>query len=603
MEIVFDNSDGRLPVDTEEVVLRRTIGLKKDEYFLNKKHISKSDVVNLLESAGFSRSNPYYIVQQGKVNQLTLMKDKQRLDLLKEVAGTRVYEERRKESLEIMKETQDRREKIEEVITYIQERLEELEEEKEELAEYQTLDREKRAREYALYDIELQASHKKLDLLDLNMVNLDGDSDEMKGELDGIMKKKDECSNQIRVCELQLKTASRRKAEIEDERSGAIQQRAKLEMEINVLEDKLTTDSKSEQKLKGELAEIEKNIKTNTDNLNKKLKPAFKLAEKEADEVKTSMHDLELRRSALMEKQDRTVNYSSVAERNKAISAELGVLSKHLKTSEASLKELSNLISENNSTINKYEDQLATLNVEQANRETLLRKHNETVKQLEVQKDDAVEMRKRLWRKENDVTNQINELMDNEKHAMRILDNCRSRQIAGGLQAVERFVAEEGITGVYGPLISLISLKDEIFAPAVEAVGSNQLWQVVVDTDETASKIMKLLIKYKSGRVTFMPLNRLKKVSTEKQINDDRVSLLVDACLEFDPMFAKAVHQVFGKSLLCKDLDVASAASKNFDMDCVTIDGDIVNRRGALHGGYVDDNRSRIKAYTEYKKV
>jgi hypothetical protein len=28
---------------------------------------SKEDVMNLLETAGFSRSNPYYIVQQGKV--------------------------------------------------------------------------------------------------------------------------------------------------------------------------------------------------------------------------------------------------------------------------------------------------------------------------------------------------------------------------------------------------------------------------------------------------------------------------------------------------------------------------------------------------------
>lgn len=28
---------------------------------------SKNEVMNLLESAGFSRANPYYIVQQGKV--------------------------------------------------------------------------------------------------------------------------------------------------------------------------------------------------------------------------------------------------------------------------------------------------------------------------------------------------------------------------------------------------------------------------------------------------------------------------------------------------------------------------------------------------------
>lgn len=30
-------------------------------------YCSKNDVMNLLESAGFSRSNPYYIVKQGKV--------------------------------------------------------------------------------------------------------------------------------------------------------------------------------------------------------------------------------------------------------------------------------------------------------------------------------------------------------------------------------------------------------------------------------------------------------------------------------------------------------------------------------------------------------
>jgi structural maintenance of chromosome 3 (chondroitin sulfate proteoglycan 6) len=102
---VFDNSDNRIPVDREEVRLRRTIGAKKDEYFLDKKHITKTEVMNLLESAGFSRSNPYYVVQQGKIASLTLMKDHERLDLLKEIGGTRVYEERRKESLKIMVDT------------------------------------------------------------------------------------------------------------------------------------------------------------------------------------------------------------------------------------------------------------------------------------------------------------------------------------------------------------------------------------------------------------------------------------------------------------------------------------------------------------------
>ncbi|WVZ19887.1 hypothetical protein V8G54_007209 [Vigna mungo] len=152
VEIVFDNSDNRIPVDKEEVRLRRTIGLKKDEYFLDGKHITKTEVMNLLESAGFSRSNPYYVVQQGKVlalgiASLTLMKDSERLDLLKEIGGTRVYEERRRESLKIMQETG---------------KLKELDEEKEELRKYQQLDKQRKSLEYAIFSKEVQDAQQKL---------------------------------------------------------------------------------------------------------------------------------------------------------------------------------------------------------------------------------------------------------------------------------------------------------------------------------------------------------------------------------------------------------------------------------------------------------
>lgn len=151
-----------MTVEGDEVVLRRTIGVKKDEFFLNRKRVTKQEVCSLLESAGFSRSNPYYIVQQGKVNALTLMKDEQRLDLLKEVAGTKVYEERREESLQIMQETDHKRQKIAEVVEYIDERLAELDEEKEELRAYQQLDKDRRALEYTVYDKELKQARDEL---------------------------------------------------------------------------------------------------------------------------------------------------------------------------------------------------------------------------------------------------------------------------------------------------------------------------------------------------------------------------------------------------------------------------------------------------------
>jgi structural maintenance of chromosome 3 (chondroitin sulfate proteoglycan 6) len=52
VEIVFDNSDNRIPVDREEVRLRRTIGAKKDEYFLDKKHITYVSLNYIWNSIG-----------------------------------------------------------------------------------------------------------------------------------------------------------------------------------------------------------------------------------------------------------------------------------------------------------------------------------------------------------------------------------------------------------------------------------------------------------------------------------------------------------------------------------------------------------------------
>ena len=49
------------------VSIKRTMTSRKDKYQLDGKHVTKSDITNLLESAGISRLNPYYNIQQGKI--------------------------------------------------------------------------------------------------------------------------------------------------------------------------------------------------------------------------------------------------------------------------------------------------------------------------------------------------------------------------------------------------------------------------------------------------------------------------------------------------------------------------------------------------------
>jgi len=71
--------------------------MSKADYYLNGKHHKGEELMSILEIAGYSRSNPYYIVQQGKFNALAQMNPQDKLLLLMEIAGTSVYDERKRQ--------------------------------------------------------------------------------------------------------------------------------------------------------------------------------------------------------------------------------------------------------------------------------------------------------------------------------------------------------------------------------------------------------------------------------------------------------------------------------------------------------------------------
>lgn len=102
------------------------------------------------------------------------------------------------------------------------------------------------------------------------------------------------------------------------------------------------------------------------------------------------------------------------------------------------------------------------------------------------------------------------------------------------------------------------------------------------------------MIKEKTGRVTFMPLNRLHPKNPPTPNAQDAIPLIDK--LRFDPLHLKAFQQVFGKTCVCRDLTIAAAYVKSHGINTITLDGDKVDRKGALTGGYYDVRRSRLEA-------
>lgn len=67
--------------------------------------------------------------------------------------------------------------------------------------------------------------------------------------------------------------------------------------------------------------------------------------------------------------------------------------------------------------------------------------------------------------------------------------------------------------------------------------------------------------------------------------------------IKFHSKCDKAMRFLFGKSLLCANMDVAVEVARATAFDCVTLDGDKVSSRGPLVGGYFDTSRSRLEMH------
>ena len=322
VEIIFDNSDERFPTGKPELILRRTIGIKKDEYSLDRKNATKSDVMNLLESAGFSRSNPYYIVPQGRVTALTNMKDAERLTLLKEVAGTQVYEARRTESLKLMTETNNKRAKIDELLAYIKDRLSELEEEKEELKKYQEQDKDRRCLQYTIDHREQVEIANQLDNLDEQRQNGVDDTDENRDQF--IQGERDlaEIEAEINQLKQQVEFLKVDKKQLETERKDTAKAKAKIELQLRSLSDGQSAAQQARSQYDQELQSVQSLIQQHERELDH-ISPEFMAKQEEETVIKIELDSAEAIRQRLYAKQGRNARFRSKRERDEWLRKEI----------------------------------------------------------------------------------------------------------------------------------------------------------------------------------------------------------------------------------------------------------------------------------------
>src|SRR3989304_2494396 len=136
VSVLFDNSDGWLPIDFSEVsITRRAYRDGENEYLINGQRVRLKDVPELLGQSGLAERT-YTIIGQGVVDAAPALTPEDRRRLFEEAAGIGLHRGRREEALRRLETTRRNLERVHDILTELQPRLRSLERQAKRALEY-----------------------------------------------------------------------------------------------------------------------------------------------------------------------------------------------------------------------------------------------------------------------------------------------------------------------------------------------------------------------------------------------------------------------------------------------------------------------------------
>lgn len=609
VEIVFDNSDHRLPVDDQLVSLRRQLGVKKDQYYWGGKITTRSEVMNILETAGFSRSNPYYIVKQGKINEMAIAPDTFRLKILREVAGTKTYDENRGVALDQIRSSTSNREQIRATLSVLREKLGTLEGEKEELKEYMRYDKMRRAIEYSIYNTELEDSRRKQKELEEKRECSASTAERLREQLTNLSEQIKDSNREVREIKTRLGGQKEDKDNLQQEHAAYLKEKTRLELHIKDLVDEVEGDSDSKKRAETEMVALRAKIAERQAELNQ-IRPLYEEEKRREEECARLLQLKEQKRSELYARQGRGSQFTSKAERDAWIQNELKSLKKNIADKKQQITRLKEDLQRDATRRGELEKKIDELTKELDNNRSSIDNQNKTFYDMKKKKDTLQNERSELWRQENTIQQNLAMLNDDLAKKDHTLRSMVGKTLLNGRDSVKKVLQhfkDQGghlakiANGYYGMLIENLDC-DKQFYTAIEMTAGNKLFHHVVERDDIGTKILQEMNKMRlPGEVTFMPLNRLQDRRIDYPNNKDAVPMI--SKVRYDKKVEVVMKFIFGKTLICRSLEVATSIAKGKNLDCITLEGDQVSHKGSLTGGYFDSRRSRLELHKSHSTL
>lgn len=583
--ITLDNSDHKLKVDFEEVTIsRRVFRSGESEYMINGSVCRLRDVQELLYDTGIGKEG-YSIIGQGQIDKILQGKPEERRELFDEAVGIVKYKKRKNIALKKLENERINISRVKDILSELSRQVGPLRRQSEAADKYVKYRDELKNYDINLFLIEngelrrkIREHHEKegiasadlkesqvlfenakieYEKLSENILQLDGQINEIKSKISQGNVIKEKLSGQIKVLEEQINSAN--------EAEGRFSQRYE-ELSAQILETEKNKNKATQEKEDNQKSLTEAIARSNDQdskvleiqNKNEEVRLEIEKNKERLIELVNAKGQINARRERL------ETMMEQMAKRRQELTSDIEKFVSDRKAQEEKVKKLEE---EHEEAAEKVKDL-----------EELILEKNENLKEADSEIADC-----------NRQLGIAKQLKITDEAKLDSLRNITERYEGYGSSIKEIMKLKEKKSGIHGVVADIIKV-DKKYEIAIETALGGNIQNIVTDTESTAKEAIEYLKANKLGRATFLPLKAVtgrNELRNTDVLDENGVLGLASSLVDVEEKYEGVAKYLLGRIVVADHIDnaIRIARKYNYSLIIVTLEGELLNRGGALTGG------------------
>ena len=587
----FDNSDRKIPVDSDVVEITRELDENgENTYYLNKKKTQRSHVLDLLDmaNAGLGQLNA---VQQGTVTRISEFTSEEKRKTIEDLIGLSYFDDKKSESIKQLDEADRRLEIALAKMGEIKKRIDELEEERNQKLRHDILERELNrykaiaaANKMKIISSKKSDKEAKLHGLTQEMTSFGNEQNTLKDEIGVLESEKSTLMNAAN-------DYTKAKSELDAEISSAMEQYEIDNTAISASKKRIDQINSRIPEIKIELEEIN-NARHDIDTQIEKIKESIEITNQQKNKINHDLELIDLERNKILTAQSEAAAKKSVVDNKiKILNTQLNDVKLKLSKVKNEKDESTLKITSNSEKFTQLEKDIVELTSLESKLSSLTNNHTATIAEL---KSRILKLKTRKSKIIHDM-DELGFILEKSDKAANQYDS-KIKTVKGFMHedyTVAKLKEDGAKLGIDGIVYEMISW-DKKYERSVLAVSSDWIKALVVKDFATLLGIAEVARSKKLPKLKIIPLDAIPKFKLTLPQEPGIIGILSDFVKSNDAYNALKIF-LFGNIILTETRESAYNLSQ-LGYKSVTLTGEYFEAKG---GTVVIDINSKISKLTK----